>query len=120
VLRFTLIMLLGVGLATLTTVASARAILPPEFWEEAQTGFGRQAAIEVVGARFGTTTGGRLLRRNLRNNARVEYQSSGRWTVRLGEATWTAYAGGGSTPDGRYAEPDNATARQLEAGAAVP
>ena len=119
-LRFALVMLIGVGLATVATVASARAILPPEIWEESQSGFSRQAAVEVVGARFGISSNGRLLRRNLRTNARVEYHSPNHWTVRLGDASWTAHANGRSRPNEPYAEPDNDAARELEARAAAP
>jgi hypothetical protein len=117
-LRFALIMLAVVGLATVAAVASARAVLPPEIWEESQSGFTRQAAIEVVAARFPISVTGRQHRRNLRTNGRVEYHSSNHWTVRLGDATWTAHASGGPGPNGRYAEPDNDAARQLEAEAA--
>ena len=115
-LRFPLIMLLSVGLATVATVASARAVLPPEVWQEA--GFSRQEAVQVVSARFGTSIAGRQLRRNLRMNAQVEYHSPYRWTVRLGEASWIAHGEDGTGPDGRYAEPDNEAARRLEAEAA--
>ena len=37
--------------------------------------------------------------------------------VRLHDASWTAHGSGGTGPRGRYAEPENEAARQLEAQA---
>jgi hypothetical protein len=122
---FVLSMLLSVSLATVAAVALARALLPPEVWEkpspEQQTSappaFGQHEALEVVGARLGTTPKARQMRRALEARASVSYHSRNHWTVRVGETSWTAHGAGGPSPNGRYAEPDNQAARALEAEA---
>lgn len=120
--RFVLSMLLGVGLATLMAVGLARTLLPAALWEgaarperPANGAFGQQDAIDVVGTRLGTSPTAWQLRRSLQTRGRVEYHSPNHWTVRLGEASWTAHGDGGPSPGGRYAEPDNDAAKALEA-----
>lgn len=133
---FLLTMLLGVGLATLATVAAAKALLPESVWEQPTptptraerlarssqrvatvtaeqdaAPFTEQEALDVVGARLGSSQQAQQLRQELRSRGRVSYHSPRHWTVRLDGASWTAHG------PGRYAEPDNAAAERLESQA---
>jgi hypothetical protein len=120
---FLLSMVLGVGLSTVAAVLIARAVLPEEVWDQpaqplvgaGAPPFGQREAVEVVARRFGSSTSGWRMRRQLRTRARVDYHSANHWTVRLDDASWTAHGQGGPGPRGWYAEPDNDAARTLEA-----
>jgi hypothetical protein len=138
--KFLISLLLGVGVATLAAVALARVLVPelaieqqPRLTERpatsaGQTGrrvfaegsevdlgpFTEREAIDVVSGRLGNTARAEQLRQRLRTSAQVSYHSPSHWTVRLDAASWTAHG------PGRYAEPDNDAARQLEQEAARP
>jgi hypothetical protein len=117
---FVFVMLTGVTIATVATVGIAQAMLPAWVWEESPgrqpfaISFSQRDAVEAVVARLSNSEAGRPLRRALRGRAKVEYHSPGHWTVRLDDATWTAHGRRGAQA-GRYAEPDNAAARRVEA-----
>jgi hypothetical protein len=119
-MRFAIVMLTSVSVATAATVAIAQTMVPAWVWEAppeqqvAAPSFSQRDAVEVVAARLGNSAAARHLRRGLRNRARVEYHSPGHWTVRLDDARWTAH-GRGDAFSGRYAVPENAAARRFEA-----
>jgi hypothetical protein len=121
--RFVFLMLTGVTVATVAAVGIARAMLPTVVWEAppgqqpVASSFSQQDAVDVVVARLGSSPAAEQFRRGLRSRARVEYHSPNHWTVRLDDASWTAHGSGGTT-NARYAEPDNAAARRIEAQAA--
>ena len=69
-------------------------------------------AVDVVARRFGATRAGDILRRELRDSSSVTYYAPAHWRVCIGDACWIAHG------PGRYAEPENDSARHLEVQAA--
>jgi hypothetical protein len=123
--RFVVSLFLGVGLATGAAVGLARMLFPDQVSSgasstsaplgSAQQGefrgedFRQQDAVETVAERFGSSAEAERVRQALRSGAVVTYHSFGHWTVKLGEASWTAHGVGI-----RYAEPDNDSAKAVE------
>src|SRR6476661_1780656 len=70
--------------------------------------FPQAEAVDLVSRRLGATPAGELLRRELRDSATVTYYSPAHWRVCIGEACWIAHG------PGRYAEPENDSARHFE------
>ena len=123
--RFVVSLFLGVALATGAAVSLARMLFPEQISSSASAStaplqpgqqgefrgedFRQQDAIETVAERFGDSAQAERVRAALRSGAVVTYHSVGHWTVKLGEASWTAHGVGT-----RYAEPDNDSARAVE------
>jgi hypothetical protein len=123
--RFLVSLFLGVGLTTGAAVAVARMLFPEathstasptssplrpsEQGEFRGEDFRQQDAVDTVAERFGDSPEAERVRRALRSSAVVTYHSFGHWTVKLGEASWTAHGVGI-----RYAEPDNDSAKAVE------
>ncbi len=107
----------GIGLvaARPQTAVSPAGVRPSTSVEDlSQSGpFAEDDAIEVVGRRFPGSTGGDQLRRELYASHSVTYYSPLHWRVCIDTACWIAHG------PGRYAEPENDAARQLEAQAAT-
>ena len=107
----------GVGLVaarsqTPATTAAGRQTSSVE--DLSQSGpFAEDDAVEVVGRRFPGSTGGDKLRQDLYKSHTVTYYSPLHWRVCVDAACWIAHG------PGRYAEPENDAARQLEAQAAT-
>ncbi|MDP8924317.1 MAG: hypothetical protein M3O34_15770 [Chloroflexota bacterium] len=106
-----------VGVAAYGVGLTVRANTPPptptparpaEAAGESLPPFSQGMAVEVVAKRLGATGRAAQLRADLRASATVAYHSPQHWTVCLDRACWTAHG------PGRYAEPDNEAAPQIE------